>query len=167
MTSTTHTRTPHLHNDKLSDYNASAAGRNYGIALGVITAIYLMIVSAFSSEGEYSTGLRFAKHIFIVPIVWMAVAAYAKTLPEGRKFKTELILLARIAAWSSVVLVLLNVLFFTLTSGFLESLFLPDGEPLLKLMLSSGFLLFETAVFVMIIGFVILQAYKGKGSPED
>lgn len=157
---------PHLNNDQSSTFDSSTAGRNYGIALGVITALYLIIVNLLSGTNELPTGLRFAKHLFIIPVVWVAIAAYAKTLPEGRAFKSELGLVGRIAVWSAITLALINVLFFAVTSTSFEQ-FMQEGETFMGVMINSGFIIFETVVFVMIIGFVILQAYKGQGSPED
>ncbi|MFK8161209.1 MAG: hypothetical protein AB8H12_01995 [Lewinella sp.] len=141
-------------------------GRNYGIGLGIITALYLIIINIVSGDNELSLSLRFAKHLLIIPVVWMAIATLAKSLPEGRIFKKELGLLLRIAAWGSITLALINILFFAVTSTSFEQ-FMQEGETILGVMINSGFLIFETLVFVMIIGFVILQAYKGKGSPED
>ena len=170
-TTTTTQNPPHLNNDAYSSVDKNIIGRNYGVILGVITAIYCTIINLTAGteveEGfGVPLGLRFAKHLFIIPIIWLAISSYAKTLPEGRIFKNELGLLGRIAAWSSIVLALANILLFAVTGSGFEQ-FMEEGETLMGVMVSSGFLIFETAVFVMIIGFVILQAYKGKGSPED
>lgn len=168
---TAHTNPPHVHSDVVSPIDKSKAGRKYGIILGVLTAVYLIILNLTAGEGtgpggNLPLGLRFAKHLLIIPIVWFAVASYAKTLPEGRVFKNEIGLLGSIAAWSAGTVALANILFFAFTSISFEQ-FMQEGETLMGVMINSGFLIFETVVFVMIVGFVILQAYKGKGSPED
>lgn len=170
MSSTTQ-NPPHLQNDELSSLNKNIIGRNYGLLLGVLTAIYCTIINLTTDMGAEEgfgvpLGLRFAKHIFIVPIVWIAIASYAKTLPDGRIFKDELGLLGRIAVWASAVIILANILLFAIR-GFGFEQFLEEGGSFMSVMVTSGYLLFETVVFVMILGFVILQAYKGSGSPED
>lgn len=152
-----------------ANYNISQAkiyGRNFGIGLGLITALYLIIINLISGGNELPLGLRFAKHLLIIPVVWMAIDTYAKSLPEDKIFKRELALLGRIAAWSSGTIALANIVFFGLTATSFEQ-FMQEGETLMGVLANSGLLIFETLVFVIIIGFVILQAYKGKGSPED
>jgi len=166
MTTTNSESAPKVRNDLASRINPSIFGRKYGIILGVLTALYLVVINVISGGETLPLGLRFAKHLIIIPIVWMAVSAYAATLPDGRIFKNELILLGYIAAWSSITLAVLNVMYFAFTSTSFEQ-FMQEGETLMGVMINSGFIIFETVVFVMIIGFIILQAYKGKGSPED
>lgn len=155
-------------NDHTFDYgfHSKTVGRNYGIGLGVITALYLIVINFFSGGEELSLGFRFAKHLLIIPVVWMAIAAYASYFSESNIFKGEFMLLLRIAGWSAITLSLINVLVYGITSSSFEQ-FMQEGNTLFGAMMNSGFLLFETFVFVMIIGFVILQAYKRKGSPED
>lgn len=165
MNSTTQNNPPNIHVNE-NGFHVQAVGRNYGLALGVVTAIYLIAINFIYSATDLPLGLRFAKHLLIIPVVWMAIAAFAERLPEGRKFKQELGLLWRIAAWSAVTLALANILFFAVTFTSFEQ-FSQDENTLFSVLLNSGLLIFETSVFVMIIGFAILQAYKGKGSPED
>ena len=136
----------------------------YGLVLGVLTALYLVILNLGTDSPP--TGLRFAKHLLIVPIVWMAISSYSNQLPEGKAFKSELGLLLKLGLWAALVIAILNVLFFGLVGTSFEQ-FMQEGDTLAGVLVNSGFLVFETLVFVMIIGFVILQAYKGKGSPED
>ncbi|MEL7162641.1 MAG: hypothetical protein AAFN92_17925 [Bacteroidota bacterium] len=145
-------------------YDKAAASRNYGVVLGGITALYLITVNLIT--GEVPTGTRFAKHLLIIPVVWIAIASYAAKIPSNKVFKKELGFLGRIAAWAAVTLGLINIGFFALLGTSFEQ-FMHEGETFAGAMVNSGFLIFETVVFVMIIGFVILQAYKGGGSPED
>ncbi|WP_273444947.1 hypothetical protein [Neolewinella agarilytica] len=136
----------------------------FGLALGLITALYLVILNLATDSP--STGMRFAKHLLIVPVVWMAISSYSSRLPEGKAFKSELGLLLKLGLWAAGVIAILNILFFGLVGTSFEQ-FMQEGDTLAGVLINSGFLIFETMVFVMIIGFVILQAYKGKGSPED
>jgi len=172
MESTAHSNPPRLNTDAVSSFDKSANGRNYGIVLGVLTVIYLVIINLLSDGGDPEVGfgvpmgLRFAKHLLIIPVVWIAVATYAKSLPEGRAFKNEIGLLGRIGIWAALTVALGNIALFAITGNGFEQ-FLQEGGTFMGVMITSGFLIFETVVFVMIIGFVIMQAYKGKGSPED
>lgn len=170
MTSIHKTSPPKLNLDDKSSFNLVSAGRNYGIALGVVTSIYLLIINFAYSGGEEAVsvpmGPRFAKHIFILPIVWMALSSYAKTMTEGHVFKGGIGLLARIAVWTGLTIGALNLAFFITTESSFQQ-FLNKGETFLTATVNSGLLIFETGVFVMILGFMILQALKGKGSPED
>lgn len=163
METTTQNSSPKIRaND--GNFNASAAARSYGLLLGGLTAVYLIMLNFLS--GEVGTGARFAKHLLIIPVIWIAVSAYANKLPEGRAFKRELEYLMWIAVWSAGTIALINIAFFALAGQSFEQ-FMQEGETLAGVMINSGFLMFETLVFVMIIGFVILQGFKGKGSPED
>lgn len=146
------------------NFSLSAHTRNYGIILGVLTAVYLVVLNIIYAE--VPLGLRFAKHLIIIPVVWMAVADYAKRLPEGKVFKAEIGYLLRVAGWSALALAVINALFFMVTAGSFEQ-FMQEGETFAGMMINSGFLFFETVVFVMIIGLVVLQGYKSGGSPED
>lgn len=162
---------PHVNNDLASPIDKSVLGRNYGVILGVLTAVYLIIINLVADNGAEEgfgvpLGLRFAKHLIIVPVLWIAVASYAKTLPDGRIFKNEIGLIGRVAMWSAITLAVINILFYAFTGTSFEQ-FMQEGETLMGVMINSGFIIFETVVFVMIVGFIILQAYKGKGSPED
>ena len=170
MTST-HSNPPKLHNDALSTLDVSSSGRNYGIVLGVLTSVYLIIINLTMGEGHEDgvgipMGYRFAKHLLIVPVVWIAINAFAKSMPEGHAFKGGIGFMARIAIWAAATVAVLNVVIFAVTGISFEQ-FINEGQTFLTAFLNSGLLLFETAVFVMIIGFVVLQYIKGKGSPED
>jgi hypothetical protein len=96
----------------------------------------------------------------------MAITTYAKTMTKGHIFKGGLELFARIAMWAALTIGALNLAFFLITSSSFEQ-FLNEGETFLTATVNSGFLIFETVVFVMIVGFIILQAFKDGGSPED
>lgn len=156
---------PHVQTSDGS-FNVAVFSRNYGVMLGLTTAFFLIILNLLTGERDVPLGLRFAKHLIIIPFVWFAVSSYAVHLPEGRAFKKELGMLGRVAAWSAITITLANILFFAFTFTSFEQ-FMQEGETLLGVMINSGFLIFETLVFVMTIGFVILQAYKGQGSPDD
>ena len=136
----------------------------FGLALGVLTVLYIVILNLATDSP--STGLRFAKHLLIIPIVWIAISSYSNQLSEGKALKSELGLLLRLGLWAGGVIAILNILFFGLVGTSFEQ-FIQEGDTLAGVLINSGFLVFETLVFVMIIGFVILLAYKGKGSPED
>lgn len=136
----------------------------FGLLLGGLTALYLVVLNL--ATGSPSTGLRFAKHLLIIPIVWLAISAYSKQVPEGKAFKNGLGLLLKLGVWAAGVIAMLNILFFGLVGTSFEQ-FMEEGDTLAGVLMNSGLLVFETIVFVMIIGFVVLQAYKGKGSPED
>ena len=171
METTAHTNPPHLHNDLQSSFDVRKAGRNYGILLGVLMAVYMIVVNLFTGDGpgeagNIPLGLRFAKHLFIFPVLWIAMSKYAKTLPEGRTFKNEISLLGRVAMWSGLTVAIANLLVFAFT-GFSFEQFMQEGETFMAVCINSGFLFFETVVFVMTVGFVFLQALKGGGSPED
>jgi hypothetical protein len=170
MDSSIKQNTPKLNLDAKSSFDVVGSARNYGILLGVITSVYLLIVnlSYAGSEEEVSVpmSLRFAKHLFIIPVVWLAISSYSKTMEKGHVFKGGVGLLTRVGLWTALTIGALNLIFYVVT-GSSFSQFLNKGETFLSATVNSGFLLFETMVFVMIIGFIILQAYKDRGSPED
>lgn len=171
MATTAHTNPPHLNNDKYSSFDVSKEGRNYGIILGVITAVYMIIINLFTGDGpgeagNIPLGLRFAKHLLIFPVLWIAMSRYAKSLPDGRTFKNEISLLGRVAMWSALTIALANLLVFAFTGNSFEQ-FMQEGTTFMAVCINSGFLFFETIVFIMTVGFVFLQALKGGGSPED
>lgn len=171
MTSSPKTNPPKLNLDEETSFDNVGTARNYGIILGVLTSLYLISINLFYGNGSEEavgvpTGIRFAKHLIIIPVVWLAIAAYSKSMTKGHVFKGGLGLLARIAMWTALTIGALNLAFFLITSSSFEQ-FLNEGETFLTATVNSGFLLFETVVFVMIIGFIILQAFKGGGSPED
>ena len=170
-TGTAHTNPPELNSDAYSKVNVPKLALRWGIILGVVIAVYLTIINAFYGDGpgehgNVPLGLRFAKHLLIVPVLWFTMSSYAKTLPEGHVFKPEIGLIGRIALYSSLTLALANVLIYAFTGWSFEQ-FMQEGETFMGVMINSGFLFFETSVFVMIVGFFFLQAYKDGGSPED
>lgn len=143
---------------------SSRYARNYGVILGVLTSIYLIVLNL--SMDEPSTGLRFAKHLIIIPVVWLAIDAYSNRMPEVTAFKSKLGLLFKMGLWTAGVIAAFNIACHLLLGVGFEQ-FSHDEITAGAVLVDSGFVMFETLVFVMIIGFVILQAYKGKGSPED
>jgi hypothetical protein len=171
MTSATKINSPKLNLDEKTSFDNVGTARNYGIVLGVLTSIYLVIINlSYGNGGEEVVGVpigaRFAKHLLIIPVLWMAITTYAKTMTKGHIFKGGLELFARIAMWAALTIGALNLAFFMITSSSFEQ-FLNEGETFLTATVNSGFLIFETVVFVMIVGFIILQAFKDGGSPED
>ena len=161
---------PKLNLDAKSDFDVVKSGRNFGATLGLMISIYLIIINiAYSGSGEevaIPMGIRFAKHLLIIPAAWMAISAYANSMEKGHVFKGGIGLLVRIGLWASLTIGAINLLFYIITSSSFAQ-FLNQGETFLTATVNSGFLLFETMVFVMIIGFIILQAFKDRGSPED
>lgn len=155
---------PHLSNYVPADTNAM--GRNFGILLGILTAVYLLTVNAIFDP--LPLGIRFAKYLIIVAIVWVAVARYAASVPSGEVFKGELSLLWRIGIWSVGTLALLNIILSSISPALGFEQFLNEGDSFGDVMMNSFFVAMETLVMVVIFGFVFLQYYKrDSGSPED
>ena len=161
-TTTTRTNPPDLQDH--SGFDTSSHARTYGIVLGVAMAVYLMVLNF--TMGDIPLGLRFAKHLLIIPVVWYAAADYAKRLPKGKVFKAEITYLMMLAAYAGITLVLLNMVVFMIFGESFEQ-FMQEGNTFAGSMINSGFLFFEVVVFVMTVSFIFLQAYKGPGSPED
>lgn len=162
MATTARTNPPDLTDH--TDFDTRAHARNYGIILGVLTAIYLIVLNVLMDD--VPLGLRFAKHLLIIPIVWYAATNYAKQLPEGKVFKAEITYLMRLAAYAGLAIVGMNILMFMVVGESFEQ-FMQNGNTFAGAMINSGFLFFETVVFVMTVSFIFLQALKGQGSPED
>ena len=163
---TTHENPPHLERPAAYNFNVDKEGRNYGILLGVVVAVYLTIVNAATTELPLS--LRFAKHLFIIPIVWHATKRYAEAIYAGNEvFKAEIGLLFRIGAWATLTLALGNIVLAAVNPDWAFEQFLNDNDTFGDAMMNSFFVAMETLVFVLIIGFVFMQYYKRGGSPED
>lgn len=172
-TTSTPTRDGNADLDSHSTFDTSKAARNYGVFLGVITAVYLIVINAiFGTRGENGIidvplGLRFAKHLLLIPVVWIAFSAYAKTLPGGKIFKNEIGYLMSIGMWSALTIAVLNVIVFMISPSNSFEQFMQEGNTFAGVMVNSVFLIFEHFVFVMTFGFILMQAYKSGGSPED
>ncbi|TXF88581.1 hypothetical protein FUA23_14025 [Neolewinella aurantiaca] len=171
MITTSKTNPPKLHNDVLSSFDTASASRNYGIVLGLITSAFLIVINMiYGGNGgdqlSVPLGIRFSKHLLIIPVLYLALRSFARTMPKGHIFKGGLILLCYIAVWTAATIGLANLIFYLATSSSFEQ-FMNEGADFLSATINSGLLIFETVVFVMIIGFVILQGLKDKGSPED
>jgi len=162
MATSARTNPPHLKD--YSGFDTSAHARTYGIILGVAMGIYLLILNFVYAE--VPLGMRFAKHLLIIPVVWYAASDYAKRLPEGKVFKAELTYLMKLAGYAAVAVVGFNVLAFMIFGNSFDQ-FLQEGNTFAGMMINCGFMFFETVVFVMIVSFIVLQGFKGKGSPED
>jgi hypothetical protein len=148
------------------NFDVAKEGRNYGIILGVVMSVYMLIVNQLFDELPMS--VRFAKHLFIIPIVWVATKKYAEAIIEGNHiFKAEIGLMFRIGLWATLVIAVLNITLsaFSPQLGFEQ--FLNDNNTFADAMMNSFFVAMETLVFVVIIGFVFMQYYKRGGSPED
>ena len=150
--------------DSHSNFDVAKQSLFYGMVLAGAMAVYLIILNTI--YGEIPLGLRFAKHLLIIPVVWIAFGAYAKTLPEGKVFKAEIGYVLRIGLYAAMGIALLNLLYFAFAENSFEQ-FMQEGKTLAGVMINSTFLIFETFVFVMMFGFILMQAYKGGGSPED
>ncbi len=162
MEAGTHQNPPDL--DDHTSFDVSKHARNYGVMLGVAIAIYLLIINLVFEE--VPTGMRFAKYLFIIPVVWVAALDYAKRLPPGKVFKAEIGYLMRLAFYAAATVIVLNLLMFTVSGQSFDQ-FMQDGETFAGAMINCGFLFFETVVIVMAVSFVFLQAFKTGGSPED
>ena len=163
---TTHENPPHLDEPAAYNFNVDKEGRKYGILLGVLVAVYLSIVNAITVE--LPLGLRFAKHLLIIPVVWYATKQYAEAIYSGNQvFKAEIGLLFRIGAWATIVLALGNILLSAISPSLGFEQFMNDNTSFGDAMMNSFFVAMETLVFVLIIGFVFMQYYKRGGSPED
>ena len=150
---------------KISSSLLDRMGRSYGIILGVLTAVYLLLVNALT--GDLPMGLRFAKYLLIVPVVWAATSKLAAMTPEGEAFKVEMGLLFRIAMWAVGTILTLNIILSSINANLGFEQFLNEGDTFGDMMVNSFFMAMETFVMVMIFGFVFMQYYKGQGSPED
>ncbi|PPK86346.1 hypothetical protein CLV84_3272 [Neolewinella xylanilytica] len=157
---------PHLDAPASSSFNVSKEGRKYGIILGLLVSVYLLIVNQLYVDVPMS--VRFSKHLLIIPIVWYATKTYAESIYRGQEvFKTEIGLMFRIGIWATAVIAVLNISLsaFNPELGFEQ--FLNDNTSFGDAMMNSFFVAMETLVFVVIIGFVFMQYYKRGGAPED
>ena len=157
---------PHLDAPGNSSFVVAKEGRKFGIILGLAVSVYLLVVNQV--YGDLPIGVRFAKHLLIIPIVWYATKSYAESIFSGQEvFKTEIGLLFRIGIWATGVIAVLNICLsaFDPKLGFEQ--FLNDNTSFGDAMMNSFFVAMETLVFVVIIGFVFMQYYKRGGSPED
>lgn len=151
---------------QLAPYDTGAHARKFGIILGVATAIFLIIANLVY-KNDVPLSLRFASHLLIIPVVWYAATDYAKRLPEGQIFQSEIGYLLKLAGYAAVTLFALNVLMFMFTGHSFEQ-FMQEGETFAAVMINSTFLFFETVVFVMVVAFITMQGLKGKSSsPQD
>ncbi|CAH1000519.1 hypothetical protein LEM8419_01672 [Neolewinella maritima] len=163
---TSHENPPKLDAPIAHDFNVDKEGRKYGILLGILVAVYLLIVNAITTE--LSMSLRFAKHLLIIPVVWYATKAYADAIYSSNSiFKAEIGLLFRIGVWATIVLAVGNITLSAIKPELGFEQFMNDNESFGDAMMNSFFVAMETLVFVLIIGFVFMQYYKRGGSPED
>lgn len=157
---------PHLEQPAAFNFDVNKEGRKYGIILGLLMSAYLLIVNQV--YGDLPLGVRFAKHLLIIPVVWYSTKQYAEAIyDQGQIFKAEIGLLFRIGMWATAVIALLNIMLSAIspTLGFEQ--FLNDNTSFGDAMMNSFFVAMETLVFVIIIGFVFMQYYKRGSSPED
>lgn len=157
---------PHLSEPPAPAFNVAKEGRKYGIALGLVMSVYLSIVNQLYAE--LPIGIRFAKHLFIIPIAWYATKTYAESIYAGKEvFKTEIGLMFRIGIWATAVIATLNIALSAINPSLGFEQFMNDNNTFGDAMMNSFFVAMETLVFVVIIGFVFMQYYKRGGSPED
>ena len=166
VSSTAHENPPHLESPQAFDYDVNKQGRKYGVILGILVAVYLLIVNAVF--GDLPISVRFAKHLLIIPVVWYATKEYAAAIFNSNSiFKAEIGLLFRIGVWATIVLAVLNISLSAIDPRLGFEQFLNDNTSFGDAMMNSFFVAMETLVFVVIIGFVFMQYYKRGGSPED
>ena len=163
MDASAHQNPPDL-NDHTS-FDVGGHARKYGIILGAAISLYLLIVNLIFTE-DLPMGLRFAKYLLIVPVVWVAALDYAKRLPKGKVFKAEIGYLMKLAGYTALTVIVFNLLMF-IVSGSSFDQFMQEGNTFAGTMINCGFLFFETVVIVMAVSFIFLQAFKSGGSPED
>ena len=157
---------PHLDAPATSSFNVPKEARKYGIILGLFMSAYLLIVNLVYPE--VPIGVRFAKHLLIIPVVWYATKTYAESIYSGQEvFKTEIGLLFRIGLWATAVIATLNLVLSAINPELGFEQFLNENNTFGDAMMNSFFVAMETLVFVIIIGFVFMQYYKRGGSPED
>ena len=163
---TTHESAPNLSAPAAYNFNVDKEGRKYGIFLGLAVSAYLLIVNQLF--GELPLSVRFAKHLIIIPIVWIATKRYAEAIyGSNGVFKAEIGLLFRIGLWATALIAVLNIILSAFSADLGFEQFMNDNTSFGDAMMNGFFIAMETLVFVMIIGFVFMQYYKGGGSPED
>lgn len=163
--STTHENPPNLTPPPTNGFNIPKEGRKYGIILGLLVSVYLFVVN--SIYADLPNGIRFAKHLLIVPVIWFSAHTYANSVPKGEIFKGEIGLFFRIGIWTTVVIAVLNMVLSSINPSIAFEQFLNENDNFGDVMMNSFFVAMETLVFVVIIGFIFLQFYKRGGSPED
>ena len=157
---------PNLDAPASPSFNVPKEAKKYGIILGLLMSGYLLIVNLIYVD--VPIGVRFAKHLLIIPIVWYATKTYAESIYSGQEvFKTEIGLMFRIGLWATAVIATLNMLLSAIDPNLGFEQFLNDNNTFGDAMMNSFFVAMETLVFVVIIGFVFMQYYKRGGSPED
>ncbi|NJB85222.1 ABC-type spermidine/putrescine transport system permease subunit II [Lewinella marina] len=160
-----HENPPHLATPTFN-FNVDKEGRKYGLILGAVVSVYLLIVNQIFVELPMS--VRFAKHLLIIPIVWYATKQYAEAIYSGNQvFKAEIGLMFRIGMWATGLIAVLNIMLSAINPALGFEQFLNDNNTFGDAMMNSFFVAMETLVFVVIIGFVFMQYYKRGGSPED
>lgn len=161
-----HENPPQLNAPTTVPFDRDKEGRNFGILLGVVMSVYMIAVNAIYAE--LPMGVRFAKHLLIIPIVWIATKRYADAIAQnGEIFKAEIGLLFRIGMWATAVIALLNLVLSAIQPAWAFEQFMNDSETFGDVMMNSFFVGVETLVFVIIIGFVFMQGLKRGGAPED
>ena len=157
---------PHLDQPAAYNFDVDKQGRKFGIILGLAVSVYLLIVNQV--YGDLPLGVRFAKHLLIIPVVWYATKQYAEAIYNaGEIFKAEIGLLFRIGLWATAVIGTLNILLSAINPSLGFEQFLNDNTSFGDAMMNSFFVAMETLVFVLIIGFVFMQYYKRGSAPED
>jgi hypothetical protein len=163
---TTATNNPPKLTTTAIDFDVAKQGRNYGILLGALMSVYMLIVNQLYAE--LPMGVRFAKHLLIIPVVWYATKSYADAIVRGNHiFKAEIGLMFRIGLWATLVIAVLNITLSAIDPQLGFEQFLNDNNSFADAMMNSFFVAMETLVFVVIIGFVFMQYYKTGSAPED
>lgn len=166
MAQTARENPPQLNTPPAINFDRDKEGRNFGILLGLLMSTYLFIVNLVYVE--LPLGIRFAKHLLIIPVVWYATKRYAEAITEGNEiFKAEIGLLFRIGLWATATIAALNILISAFEPEYAFEQFMNDNDTFGDAMMNSFFVAMETLVFVMIIGFVFMQGFKRGSAPED
>ena len=146
-------------------FNTDRAGRNYGLVLAALTAVYLSLMNLIFPE--VPIGIRFAKYLIIVAVVWVAVKSYADASSEEDIWKGEFTFILKIAMWAIGGLATLNVILSSINPQLGFEQFMNDGETFGDMMVNSFFVAMETFVMVVMAGFIFMQYYKRGSDPED
>ncbi len=139
-------------------FSIARRGRNYGIIVGVIMAVYLLIINA--TMADPGVRINLVKHLAYIPILGIALNAYKRHLPDGKIFKDGIQLGAYIAGTAAITLIVCNIVLSLISPQFSFQQFLNEGNSFADVMINSIFVGMEVFVFGMIITFIYLQFMK-------
>jgi hypothetical protein len=143
-------------------YNLSI--RN-GILAGMLMSAYLVMLQL--TNIDHTIWLKFVKYLFL-GIVLAASLKKAKTyLPPLTFFKRGLQLGAVISTVSALIIMVSNLLLFTIDPNLSFNKFNLEADSLGQLSILNITLLFEVFVYGMILTFIFLQFFKYQNPDGD